>query len=155
MRYLQKRNGITSIEILLVLGLFVIVVAGSFPFFSSFQTNSRLSDVSDRFVLALKQTQQDARYAKYGHAHGVFLGVNQYITYAGNSFVQRDPQYDSVVPFSDDVQIISQLGTTDIQFAQGTGFPIATGTIQLFHDVSGQYTITLSQNGIISIAYSP
>ncbi len=147
--YIHKRSsrGFTLIEILVVMGLFVILAGfGLFVSMDSFRGYMFRNERDVVISLLQKARSQAINNMCFGggctggKAHGVHFGPGQYVVFQGLSYVSRDSAVDEVTPVENNA---SSVVGSDVIFS-----PLAATTSSATVTVSG----TDGHTSIISIA---
>ncbi len=134
-------------EILIVLGIFAVLAAASFPLYSNIQTQSArqsaVDDVSDALRLSIAQFRAD------GSPRGVLFEPHAVTAYVGESYVSRDEVLDRRIEFGEVVSLTTtfsenefRTGIVDMQFPSGS--ILVTDSI-----TAKQETIRLTPLGVV------
>lgn len=78
---------------------------------------------------------------------GVYLTNEHYTLFLGNSYLERDPQYDEIFEFP---EILNLSGLSEISFSKLEGKPSITGNIILSTN-SDSRTISINKIGRINL----
>ncbi len=100
-----RQNGVSLIEMLLVVAIIVILSAITVPIQSRVLTRQYLSDGADNIVMALRSANLQAKLASNGLGAGVYFETNaegepSVIFYRGPSFKERNIELDLPVEVS-------------------------------------------------------
>ena len=134
------KQGITLIEILLVILLIVFLALFIFPVGISFYKSQQLQTHTQGILQTLRLAQLKAMAVEQDSPFGVYITNANYILFKGNSFATRDVPYDEVFDLP---QIITIPGAPkEIIFSKSEGKPNWTGNIMLSSD---------DDNGVINI----
>jgi prepilin-type N-terminal cleavage/methylation domain-containing protein len=150
----QRQQGLTLLEILVVLGIFTIV--GSFALVVSLDTFRDTSYHADReaLIASLEHARAEAvddicdgASCATGSPHGVSIQADRYVIFQGSSYVARDMGEDEII---DANPAITHSGLAEVVFATSSGDVVNPGDIVLI-DTSGRIsTTTIGSYGQIS-----
>jgi type II secretory pathway pseudopilin PulG len=112
-------------EILIVLGIFAVLAAASFPLYSNMQVQSArqsaVDDVADTLRLSVAQFRAD------GGPRGVLFEPHAVTSYTGESYVSRTVELDRRIEFGEVISLSTTFsgnefhtGSTDMQFPSGS-----------------------------------
>jgi prepilin-type N-terminal cleavage/methylation domain-containing protein len=145
------KRGMTMIEIMVVMGVFVVLASIALHFtIHSFQGSSVHSD-RDEFVALLQRARAQSisnvcngSACTDGVAHGVAIIGSQYVLFQGESYATRDADQDAVFEAT---ELVARSGSSEVVFTQLSG----TTTGAQFVHVSSLYvsTTTVESNGRI------
>ncbi|GAI31119.1 unnamed protein product [marine sediment metagenome] len=88
-------RGLTIIEVLLVIGLLVILT-GLVPLSLDFYKSQQLDTHSHGIVRTLRRAQLKAMAIEDDSSFGVYLTNDNYILFKGDSYLNRDKEFDEV-----------------------------------------------------------
>lgn len=144
---MKNVGGFTFMELMLGLALMVIMLGASYPIYTSFQTFRVLDTAKEEMIIIIRLAHARALAGEGNANHGVSFGPQQYTLYRGPSYAQRTVSFDQVLTLPEEIQL-SGLG--EVNFALGTGWPSATGSITLTHDINTVVdTITINSEGFV------
>ena len=148
-----NQQGITFLELLLVIAIIVVLAAAATPIYSNFQPQSQLNGSVSQIVQSLR-TGVEFSKARYNNAgHGLYLEINpgndRVILYQGDSYATRDSSYDRIITMDPPITLSSSLPGNEVNFTKGTGYPNNTGTIVIAHSAAGSRSITINAYGVI------
>ena len=128
--------GFSAVELIIVLGIFTLVLSLAIPSFGNWHASVLANDAYYEIVDALRLVKSRSQSGYNNSAHGVYLTINsevndKYTIYQGNSFLDRDVQYDQAYILNNNINIVSNISGNDINFSQGLGLSSATGTIEI------------------------
>ena len=105
----KKNQSFTLIELLIVLSIIIIVLIISIPALKNFQKKSTLESLTDEIINTLRFSQNKTLASEKSGQYGVYFdninAPNQYILFKGIDFNSRDPTFDEIHKFSDNVRI--------------------------------------------------
>lgn len=137
----KKNQGLTLIEVLLVVALFAIIAASSTPFYSRFVVQNQLSSASTRIISSLRKAQQYAIDGRGDAVWGVCLDAGVVRMYSG-SCASPTTSDDFELP-----SVVDVTGLSDVFFSQ-RGEPNSPTTITISTPI-GTEEITINQAGKI------
>lgn len=144
--------GFTLMELLMVICIMAIILALSFPFFSSLIKKESLEKDVAGLTSFIRNARLLAVSSKNAAAFGVHLESGRAVLFEGASYVPGGPN-EKVIVFSDKVYMSSyalNLGTEDIVFSRLIGSTLNFGTITLsLKDDSVSTTITILKTGVV------
>ena len=148
----KAQAGITMLEVLVVMGIFVLVSGLALQFSMNSFRGATFQGDRDLFVSLLQRARAQAisnmctaLTCTDGKPHGVAIVGNTYVLFEGSSFATRTAAGDSVFGAS---QSVTHTGDTEVVFGQLTG----TTTVQKkFIHTSADHvsTTTIETNGRI------
>ena len=136
----MKEQGLTIVEILLVVSLMALLLSLASPAYNYFRTSTQLNENTAQLTQALRLARQRSLAGYHNSAHGVWLernsGVDRYVIYQGSSYVTRDTANDREVWLINNLDLsFTDLTLTnddvDLNFSSGTGLPSDFGTINV------------------------
>ena len=144
-------RGFSFIEILVVMGIFVIL--GTLSLFVSMDTYHGSNFRSDRdlVVTLLQHARAQAMHnictgtCTDGKPHGVYIGSGTYTVFQGSSYATRDVAEDQTYTAN---STLVATGDSEVVFANVTGVVSASRTITLTAEQNS--TITVDPSGRIS-----
>jgi prepilin-type N-terminal cleavage/methylation domain-containing protein len=121
----MKNRGITMIEVLVVMGIFVLVSGFALLFSVDSLRGSTFQGDRDLFVSLLQRARAQAMSnmctgsgCTDGKPHGVARVGNTYVLFEGSSYATRTPAADSVFTAS---EAVTRTGDTEVVFGQLSG----------------------------------
>ena len=134
------KQGITLIEILLVILPIIFLALLIFPIGISFYKNQQLQAHTQGILQTLRRAQLKAMGAEQDSTFGVYITNGNYILFKGNSYASRDAQYDEI--FDLPQIIIVQDAPKEIIFSKFEGKPnIATDITMMSNGESERINI--------------
>lgn len=142
------KNGFTLIELLVVISLLIIIVTISTLGFQNFAQYQRYDYAVATVKTALLNSHTAARNAEGGDAHGVKFSTTNITLFTGETYTIGNPS-NEIISFSDVTFITNFSGGTDeVIFTELSGFPTATGTIQIIGSVhTATTTVVVTSTG--------
>lgn len=138
-------RGFTLVEFVLVVALGSIVALSMYPMSVALYEAQVLMEVHGGLTGMLRSAQVSALTRKEDSNHGVKVLDGQYVHFVGSSYATRDTEYDHTTNMPDTLQIT---GVDEIVFLQGTGYPVATGTLTLTYSNETTY-IEITEQGLV------
>jgi prepilin-type N-terminal cleavage/methylation domain-containing protein len=139
----RNSRGFTLLEVLVVMGLVLMVVAFGLIFSFDDYRNTMFRNERDIAVNVLQKARNQAMNnmcfgagCTDGKAHGVYFGTaGQYVIFQGNSYASRDAAVDEIIEAKNDAASFS--GLTSVVF----------NTLRADASVTGGSTLTVTQAG--------
>ncbi len=136
------RAGITLMEIVLVVAIFLVLFAVVLPVGVGFYRQYLLTAERDNLVAVLRRARSQAM-SNYGQSNqGVSFQTSQYVIFRGASYAARLSDYDLVVPHSAGITL--NASSSEIVFQALDGSANVSGTIGLS---GGATSININING--------
>lgn len=132
-------SGITIIETLVVLAIVAVVSGLGFFIGIDFYKMYALNSERDNLVSVLRRARSLSVNNFNQSAHGVYIELNRYTIFQGNSYAGRQAAYDQVFNVSPSVAIG---GLQEIVFSQLSGDASASTTIVLNNNRSSRLIST-------------
>ncbi|PIZ99800.1 MAG: hypothetical protein COX77_00405 [Candidatus Komeilibacteria bacterium CG_4_10_14_0_2_um_filter_37_10] len=143
------RAGFTYTELLIVMGIFIATMAIALPFLSQFlainKSDTSLTDVCQN----LKRTQFKAMAGLRGTKWGAYFSGNNYITFSGNSYGERQSNEDENYSLPNGYLFTNDLNN-EIVFDRLTGKPNKGGVVSLQINGYERRDCIITVNGLIS-----
>jgi prepilin-type N-terminal cleavage/methylation domain-containing protein len=141
-------NSFTLIELLIVIGIIAILVSFSFLFGLNFYKSQQLESQAQTILQTLRRAQSKAISVELDSSFGVYFTDQNYILFKGNSYAERDPQYDEIFNLPETINVS---GLSEIVFLKMEGIPKGTpaycGGICTSCDQFKDKTSCLTQDG--------
>lgn len=156
MKNTATKEGVTLIEIILVVMVLAILASGTFTVFSSFITNTYVDDTAQEIVHALRKANTNTIARFHDLRWGVYFNdiTPSFTFFAGESFATRNTQYDAVTNLPVSV-IFSQIsfngGGKEVVFRKIAGDTTQYGSLKVKSTSGQEHTITINQLGQIEI----
>jgi type II secretory pathway pseudopilin PulG len=113
-------KGLTLIEILISVFLIFLLASLFVSVGLNFYKSQQLRINSQEILQTLRRAQMRAMLTELDSSFGVYLTNNSYTLFKGDSFLQRDPQYEEVFNLP---QIVKVSGMSEIVFLKSEGLP--------------------------------
>ncbi|MDF1497351.1 MAG: prepilin-type N-terminal cleavage/methylation domain-containing protein [Patescibacteria group bacterium] len=144
---MKKFKGMTLVELLIVLGLMGALVGLTAAISNTSIRSSEFDRVLDATRGEIYAAQSDTIAGTYDSAWGVAFFSNEIVRYKGDDYVSRDPQFDLVTNFSNQVTLT---GADEVAFTRPYGVPV-TAVDLLLTDGMRHKSVTISSIGTIEI----
>lgn len=141
----RTRSGLTTIELILTIGIMSVMFAVATPIFRSFLLKNDLEISFNVFNQDLYRAQSLARNGERDSNWGVRVQTGSIVLFKGNSYSSRDQGFDEVYTIPSGVQIG---GMAEYVFQKFTGLPIPTGSSTLQYG-GGIRTSTINSKGMV------
>lgn len=146
------------IELLVVMGIAAIILPAAFPIYSNFQLSSQLNENVSQIVQTLRLAREYSRAGLDDSAYGVYFeiasaGADSYILYQGDSYAERNPEYDRIALMENALAALTTLPENEINFAKGAGEPNIDGQITLKSNNNREITISINKLGFVRADY--
>lgn len=149
------KTGVTLIEIIIAISIFVLLSTLGMGAFSSFKKNTDLSSAADTVLTFLIQARSKTLSAENAAYHGVHFENDKIVFYSGSVYAAGDPLNQEIaLPSTVEISSVTLLGGgSDVLFQKLTGETDNSGTIVLHlkSDVSKTKTITIQKIGLAII----
>jgi prepilin-type N-terminal cleavage/methylation domain-containing protein len=154
MKLIEKTDGFTLIELILVVGLFTIVFSsGAIVFGGLIQRNS-LNYYGNQLVQMLREARTNAVVQKNDSSWGLHFNrvipPYSYTFFKGESYAGRDPAFDLAIELPS-VVTISQFdlgGSDEFIFNKSDGISLPSGTLSLTAE-NNVFSISVNSLGLV------
>lgn len=140
----DSRRGFTTIELLIVLAIFVLSVATTLPFLGVFREVETLSSISEDAVQTLRRAQARAMTGERERQWGVRFEDGRFVLFGGPSYEGRLAALDEVHNIPD---AYAFSGLPEITFLSLRGTPREHGIVTVLHPEGGEKTIAVNAAG--------
>jgi type II secretory pathway pseudopilin PulG len=155
---MEKESGLTIIELLLVIGIFIIIYGIAIQASPFFQKEGDLSNSTEEIINILRLAQSKTLASEGASQYGVYFNTStdphQYILFKGANYALRDPARDELhkIPKSVEIYEISLGGSEEVVFSRLTGNTSNIGRIslRLKSDHSKNRTIGIQSSGKVT-----
>lgn len=150
------RAGFTSLELLLVMALFAVIIAVTTVPLYSLQTRNALADALTGVVDVVRRAETQALSGHFGDRWGVHfsdgdgcvLPATKYHVFRGNAFTSATDTIDTFeLPTNVTITDVSVGGGCDVTFSRFHGMTTSTGSITLTGVDSATHTVTINAYG--------
>jgi type II secretory pathway pseudopilin PulG len=142
-------QGLTFIEVILVIALFGFVFSVVAPFTGQSTGQRKVAAASELVIDALRQAQFSAMHGRSPQRFGVRLEAGQFVLFSGATYSPSDPD-NEVHQLDSDVGLAWSLdgGVQEILFDNHRGLPSVTGTVTITSSGFSR-TVTVGAEGAI------
>lgn len=149
-------NGFTFIELLVVLGIFVIVMAAAVPAYSGLHASSLLNEDVSQVVQMMRMAREYSRAGMHDSAYGVYFEINpssssRIILYKGDSFAARSAGFDQTMTIDSVITMTSTISGNEINFVQESGLPSDYGDIYFLAKNRQDKTVVINGQGFVMV----
>ena len=141
-------KGFTAIEILLVIAIAVVLFALVFPLGINFYRDWQLQNNTQQILQALRKAQSRAMASELDSSFGVYIQESSYVLFKGDSFENRDNQFDEI--FNLPLLIVVDSLPKEVVFSKIDGKPQSAREIIINSDGDSE-TIKINEAGRINI----
>ena len=138
-------NGFSLIELLIVLGIFLLIFNISTSGFNNYKMHSNLELTTNGAVEAIRFAQSSAESGKGDSKWGVEILSNKVVIFKGDSYATRIISSDEMLNFSSGIAVS---GLTEIVFDKITGKTINIGDIFISNS-SGEKKLSVNSFGVV------
>ncbi len=155
-RKVLKKKGFTLVELVVVLGIFIVLITISFPTYSNWHVAAQIDSANEDIIQAIRLAKMRSIAGYNNLSHGIFFNNNEsgsdsYTLYQGSSYASRDADYDRQISLSETLSSTTTIQNSEINFSKGLGLPSATGTIIIIHSNTNETaTITINSLGAVN-----
>lgn len=143
-----KKNGLTLVELAVVIGLTLSVSLITFPTLTSRLRSSNLKDTVNNIISQIQQIQQYAYSGKENTAYGVKFIENEYVLFKGISSATATQNESIQLPENTLISEKTFSTGNEVYFAINSFRPNQPGLIKLSSS-NEFYYISLSSEGIV------
>ena len=150
----DNRTGFTILEILLVVGMIVLLVAVSVPALGGWAARSQLSNFPLQAIDSLRRAEARATSGSGNSDHGVHFESGQFVLFEGSTYSAVDPDNQVVsLPANMTISAISLTGGgADVIFEKPTGETATDGTITFEYTPDGtSITVSVNELGLAQV----
>ncbi|MFH1667593.1 MAG: hypothetical protein ABH884_01045 [Candidatus Komeilibacteria bacterium] len=145
-----QARGFNLVQVLLVLAIFMIIASFAIPSLYQLQTGVQIDTVASEMSHNLRRAQTKALSGFNDSDWGVYWQGRSYVIFAGNSYAERDQDWDEEYLIAGSVSISNDLGD-EIIFIKQTGEPDTAGSITLSNPANEIAIIYISELGVIDL----
>lgn len=143
-----KQRGFSFLQVLLVIGLFMVMASLTVPSLYQWQTGVQINTIATEIGQNLRRAQVKAMSGFNNSNWGIYFSNNSYTIFIGSSYDGRDQSWDEDYLVSSSITMINDF-SDEIIFSQNTGLPSTSGEITL-SNLSGEViSITINELGVI------
>lgn len=149
----SRHSGLTLVETLLVLSIIIMLSVSLPTVYRGLLNTANARLFADETAGWLRQMAERASAGWQKAGHGLYVDAigRQFVLYRGDSFLNRVPTADELVPWPNQVQVVG-LGAAggDFNFVSVTGLPRAIGDLDI-RDELNQVRVTVNPWGAIMV----
>ena len=148
----SKTQGLTLVELIVVISIFIFIFAFSSLVFGDVIGRNSLRYYGYRLIQDIRETRMTA-IAKNDSSWGIYFddlsSPDRYILFRGNTYSSRDVSYDRVqeLPQSVHFERISLDGAREISFSGSEGTPNRSGVIVMNSDTR-EFNLSINSLGL-------
>jgi prepilin-type N-terminal cleavage/methylation domain-containing protein len=151
---MNKKGGVTFIEILIAVAIIAIVVAIVLPSFSSIKANQVLDNAVENVISSLNKARSQTLSSLNSSEYGVRFEQNQVIIFKGTVYVSSDPMNEVIGIIAPAVISDVTLGgvggsSGELYFNRLSGNPSKSGVITISIP-SKNKAVTISATGALT-----
>ena len=144
-RGLPAQAGFSIVELLVVIGIFVLFAIVSDSLYGTFKSHSSLEIATSSLVEAARHAQSNAQFSKADASWGIEISPNTLVIFKGQTYAARDTGSDQSLSFPAGV---SASGASEFVFAKVSGLT-SVGTTTLTNTY-GSKDIFINAKGTIT-----
>jgi Tfp pilus assembly protein FimT len=153
----------TLVEILIVVGVLIILVALAFPAFRSFQVESDLDNSVEEIISTLRIAQSKTLASEQASQWGVYFSTStipqQYTLFQGVDYTSRVTSSDETYELPDSVEIyhVDLAGEPEVIFDRIIGSTSQSGSVslRLKDDPTENQTVYIENSGQVGLINPP
>ncbi len=149
----SKKAGLTLVEILIALAIVLILLSLSLPMLGSWPFKVQTTSANAQLVQAIRLTREKSLSRLNNQSHGIFFDNRGYTIFQGDSYINRQIDYDLTTWLDKGLQLSWELnglgGASEIVFNQ-EGFPSRQGKIVITSRAGESSGIIVNQLGIVT-----
>lgn len=142
----RSTAGFSLLELILSISLIAVLASFSLPIYRVFQLNNQLDVAADIIAETSRRAQLLSQIGDRDSAHGIHLGSGELVMFTGDSYAGRQGEYDETFSLSDQLEFA---GLSEIVFAELTGLPDVTGTIDITALNNATRRLQISAFGVV------
>ena len=142
----NPEKGITLLEVMLVIAIFVFLIGISSPLVIDFYKSRQFDTHFSNVVQALRRAQLNSMTGRLDSLFGVYLQPSSYTLFKGQSYSERDVAFDEVFELPANISIS---GISEVVFSKIRGIPSETGDVMISYERKSG-TININEIGLIN-----
>lgn len=156
----KKQKGIALLELILVLGIFLVLIGILSSAFNYFQRESALNNSAQEVINTLRLAQNKTLASERASQWGVYFDISsqpqQYILFKGESYLNRDSAFDEIFQLPNSVEISEinlEGGSFEVVFDRlvGTTWQFGSLTLKLKNQPEETRSIGIQASGKITL----
>lgn len=144
-KYVSMRRGLTTIELILSVGIIAVLFAISAPVFRTFLLKNDLEVSFNVFNQDLYRAQSLARNGERDSNWGVRIQPGSVTLFMGSSYATRNTAFDEVYTIPSSMAVI---GTNEYVYQKFSGLPSASGATTIQY-AGESHTSTVNSKGMV------
>lgn len=145
----KTMSAFTLMEIIVVIGLFVVIVGIVFPMSLRQISQNELSSTTQVLTSDIFTQQQKAHAGENDQSYGINFSGGSYEIYTGDSYVGATEKETMDIPSEFSITSISfSDSNNDLNFSKGEFFPDAAGFVRI-SDSTDTYDVVINSEGAI------
>ena len=142
----RSNAGFSLLELILSISLIAVLAGISLPIYRGFQLNNQLDVAADMIAETSRRAQLLSQVGDRDSAHGIHIGSGELVMFTGDSYAARQGEYDETFSLSEQLEFV---GLSEVVFAEVTGLPDVTGSINITALNNATRSLQLSALGVI------
>jgi type II secretory pathway pseudopilin PulG len=158
-----NQKSFVLVELLIVLGILIILMAIAVPDFRTFQNNSNVSNKIEEIANSLRLAQSKTIASQESYQYGVYFDTstvpNRYILFRGESFASKDPSFEKDYNLPEQIEIsnVNLWGGREVVFERLTGYASSAASygevsLSLISNPSETKSVYVENSGLVSFA---
>ncbi len=145
-----SNKGFTLLELLIVIGLTVSIVAVSVPMYENLHTSTKLDEGLAQIMSEIRLAREKSMAGINNEGHGVYFdpGNNKLVQFEGASYAARNTDNDRELIVDSNIIMSTTIVFNEINFERGNGVPDAVGQVELSLNEKSR-TIEINDFGIV------
>jgi len=144
---LRNKNGITIIEILIVVSIMAVIGASTAPLYSNFLVRTYFKDKTNELVSCLRTAQLNTISGKENSQWGVHISPSKIIMFKGSAYVDPGTAFD----YQYDIPKSITISQKELVFNQLTGNASDATTITITSNAGESKTISINEVGTVDV----
>lgn len=149
---LVKKNGLTIIELLVVVAIIILLASVVLPSFKDFREDRVLKSATEDVLATLDRAHSQTLSSLESSTYGIHFESDKMVVFKGDTYSESDPDNSEISIQSP--ATISDISLTDdavdVYFSRLKGLPSVSGTITISTN-SLSKVITVSPTGTFSV----
>lgn len=143
----KKNDGITMLEILIVITITAIISASAITFSTNFLIVNNFKNKSNEVITLLRTAQINSISGKENSSWGVNISANKITLFKGDSYATRNLAFDTSFDIPQTIAITQK----EIVFNKLTGNPNSPKTINIQSDIGDTNVVRINEVGIVDV----
>ncbi len=144
---MKRKNGFTLIELLLVVAIVSIIGVSGSAIGQRFLVTNYLENKTNELASILITAQLNSMSGKENSQWGVSVSGNQMTLFKGNSYITRDPSFDTSFNIPGSISITND----EVVFSRVVGEPDVVATYILTANDGSSSTVTVNEVGVVNV----